>query len=474
MTFILPSFGASAIAAVPGGSFANDFSISLDGTNDYLDCGNLTSINGATNLSISLWFKLDNLTSGGVRPVLMVGGGSGSFYIYPNADTTLTYVTGTVAHSFTVSTWNTGQWYHLTTVHAGTSLEVYLDGSSIGTATVSAVASNQGNNLNIGRWSNGVGSVGNYTDGQIDEVALFTSALSSSDVTAIYNGGNGPTDISSLSPKHWWRMGDSDTGVSNGSSTPTIVSNVANSSAIKDHYALDFDGTNNYLSMGTSAISLDTNFTISAWFKPGTDALAGYDLIGGWGNASAGQARMMQILNSKLSFEIYLSRISGATTLSANTWYHGAVTFSGNNVEIFLNGSSDGTGTLSRSTMTSSETFIGGSAAMSAVGWQPFLGLIDEFAVFNSVLSATNISDIYNSGVPTDLGTNGLNLNPQGWWRMGDGGTWDGSNWSIPDASNNSNVGTTVNMFEADRVTDTPTANAILTNGPTYSDNVPT
>ena len=46
-------------------------------------------------------------------------------------------------------------------------------------------------------------------------------------------------------------------------------------------------------------------------------------------------------------------------------------------------------------------------------------------AIFNSALSATDASNIYNSGYPIDLGTNGLNLSPVGWWRMGDndGGT---------------------------------------------------
>lgn len=188
-----------------------------------------------------------------------------------------------------------------------------------------------------------------------------------------------------------------------------------------NQYSLSFDGTDDYLLMGTSAISLDTNFTISAWFKPTSNALSGYDFICGWGNNASGESRVMQILNSKLSFEIYFSRISGATTLSANTWYHGAVTFSGNDVEIFLNGSSDGTGTLSRSSMASSLTFAGGTPAMTAVGFIPFSGLIDEFAVFDSVLSSSNITAIYNSGVPADIST----LDPVGWWRMGDndGGT---------------------------------------------------
>ena len=107
MTFILPSFGASAISAVPasgggGGGFSNTYSVDFDGTNDYVDVGNVTQINSATNLSVSLWFKLDNLTSGGARPVLMAGG-PGTFYIWPNTDTTLSYVTGGVSHSFTVS-----------------------------------------------------------------------------------------------------------------------------------------------------------------------------------------------------------------------------------------------------------------------------------------------------------------------------------------------------------------------------------
>ena len=213
-------------------------------------------------------------------------------------------------------------------------------------------------------------------------------------------------------------------------------------------YSVEFDGTNDYLLMGTSAISLDTNFTISAWFKPTANALSGYDFIGGWGNKATGQSRVMQILNSRLSFEIYLSRINGATTLSADTWYHGAVTFSGNDVEIFLNGSSDGTGTLSRATMTSSLTFAGGTPAMTAVGFKPFSGLIDEFAVFDSVLSSSNITAMYNSGVPTDISS----LSPVGWWRMGDNDSGTGT--TITDQGSGGNNGT-------------------LTNGPTFSTTVP-
>jgi hypothetical protein len=55
------------------------------------------------------------------------------------------------------------------------------------------------------------GNDNKYTDGLLDEAALFNTAISDSDVTDIYNGGV-PNDISSLNPIGWWRMGDNDGG----------------------------------------------------------------------------------------------------------------------------------------------------------------------------------------------------------------------------------------------------------------------
>ena len=64
MTFILPSFGASAISAVPasggggGSAIQNDFSLSFDGTNSWLDIGDISSLTGSqANLSLSYWVK---------------------------------------------------------------------------------------------------------------------------------------------------------------------------------------------------------------------------------------------------------------------------------------------------------------------------------------------------------------------------------------------------------------------------------
>ena len=75
-------------------------------------------------------------------------------------------------------------------------------------------------------------------------------------------------------------------------------------------------------------------------------------------------------------------------------------------------------------------------------------GLIDEVAIFNSALSASDITAIYNSGTPDDLSS----YSPVGWWRMGDND--GGTGTTITDQGSGGNDGT-------------------LTNGPTFSTTVP-
>jgi hypothetical protein len=88
---------------------------------------------------------------------------------------------------------------------------------------------------------------------------------------------------------------------------------------------------------------------------------------------------------------------------------------------------------------------------------QYFNGLIDEVSIFDYSLDATEISTLYNSGVPTDL-SNTIGLTPPvHWWRMGDGATWNGTNWSVPDVGATGGMtGTSVNMELVDRFTDVP------------------
>jgi hypothetical protein len=205
MTFILPSFGASAISAVPGGASAwngNSYALDFDGTDDYMSLGNITAINSVANASYSFWYKSSVSSTLG-----LMGGGQGtSVYQWSNHGKLYANAWSADYHELTIPT--LGAWHHIVnTFDAGVS-KLYLDGSLQSTVnTGTTTASTSGNNFAVGKQIyNGL------AQGQklIDEVALFTSTLSVLDVTAIYNSG--PADLTSYSPVGWWRMGDNDSG----------------------------------------------------------------------------------------------------------------------------------------------------------------------------------------------------------------------------------------------------------------------
>ena len=68
---------------------------------------------------------------------------------------------------------------------------------------------------------------------------------------------------------------------------------------------------------------------------------------------------------------------------------------------------------------------------------------MDDVAIFNSELSASDVTSIYNSGYPKDESSTS---NLVGYWKMGDGATYP----TIPDDSSNSNDGTMTNMASDD------------------------
>ena len=103
---------------------------------------------------------------------------------------------------------STTEWYHIVSTYDGSrtnaGLKIYVNGSE--------AASTGANSMNAGAWTNNADfKVGRSTDGHIDEVSVYNSELSATDITTLYNSGI-PGDVTSLNPVGWWRMGDNDGG----------------------------------------------------------------------------------------------------------------------------------------------------------------------------------------------------------------------------------------------------------------------
>ena len=219
-------------------------------------------------------------------------------------------------------------------------------------------------------------------------------------------------------------------------------------SAFANQYSVSFDGSDDYIDIPDSTALETTAFTWSAWFYCTAinrfhmlvDTSTNYSFFLGYS--------IFVRNNNQIRFASYHANdiLDSTTTVSANTWYHVAATHESGSDKLYVNGSLEASGSASTFSVSNSASLRIGSSSIFSLYHQ---GLIDEVSFFNSALSASDVTAIYNSGVPADL----TSLSPVGWWRMGenDGGT-----------------GTTItNQGSASSIDGT------LTNGPTFSTTVP-
>lgn len=234
----------------------------------------------------------------------------------------------------------------------------------------------------------------------------------------------------------------------------TLTSGGALSTGLANTYSLDFDGTNDQIVVGNdSSLALTNDFTLSAWVYP-TSTGGGQRFIDrgtiyylGW-----------DVVNEKFEFTKFAvanKRVIADDTSDLNTWHHVVGVSSGGGgsgtSNLYVNGVSaaDELGSLGNVEVSTASIIIGSHADGAY-----FTGLIDEVAIWNVVLSAADVSSIYNSGKPNDL-TDASSYDADrtggliGYWRFE-----EGSGTSATDSSTNSNTGT-------------------LTNGPAYSTSVP-
>ena len=219
-----------SILNVQGSSFENTKSIALDGVDDYVDVGRITSLENTSSFSFSMWLYPTSYT--GVRTLLgRAPSGTDMFYAYTQnsngyvyfhvANGQTNYPRVVTSSSITLNTWGL-----LTFVYDGSlsgnlnRAKIYINGVLASTSTTAALipsaTSSDTSNFYFGRTNYASSPT---TQGIIDEVSAYNYSLSASDITTIYNSGV-PNNLNDLSipPVSWWRCGDGDTA-------PTLLDN---------------------------------------------------------------------------------------------------------------------------------------------------------------------------------------------------------------------------------------------------------
>lgn len=212
-TFTEQSLGITAPA------FANTRSFEFDGVNDYFETGLNLAFASVPNFTLSYWIKttatLTNYTSYFATAVNVTYAGSSYNYAAGKLDQRDTATGLLVAIQGSGSARGTtnvgdGNWHNIIQVYTDNGnntsrVRIYVDGNTtpeVDLASTLSYAPLTGD-LFIGARN---ALADKAFPGNVDEVSVFNSDQSSN-VATIYGTGT-PSDISTLNPLAWYRMGD--------------------------------------------------------------------------------------------------------------------------------------------------------------------------------------------------------------------------------------------------------------------------
>jgi len=351
--------GSSSLVELPTSSVAgNILSVSLwfNSTSNDSPIG-LFSARGATSPSVRFIITL-NRNASGDGTIGLDSGSSTNFIILGTYD----------------GDYNDGNWHHVVASINYTTKDfiVYIDGVSRISGNNSSISTSH----SIDKVYLGSNYSSQYLNGKIDQVRIFNKALSSSEVTSLYN---------------------------ENSSTFKKV-DIFNDAAA-GYYTLD--STDSFY---TSQFITDQNFTIGGWFyRTTTGGSAGYEALWTQGYAPSVRATVYGAAGASTGDRLYIYLHNGSTGVSYNTnidlptaeWFHLMKTYdmSTGSVKVYLNGALK----LTQSTITGNIYSASNSdpyfrIAKNSTNANGYInGRISQVRVYDSILTDEQVLDDYTT-----------------------------------------------------------------------------
>ncbi|WP_075520642.1 autotransporter domain-containing protein [Candidatus Pelagibacter communis] len=239
-------------------AFSADYSLSFDGSTNYVDFPFDASMNPTGDFSVNVWVKTgassDYQSAVTSRTDTINGDEGGGFMVYIAADEEWSFWAGDGADD---DTWaqvnsttdiNIGTWQMQTvTFQESTNvMKLYVDGVMIANGNNARVPivenTNQRLYIGAGRTNkyphipnNADNKVKYHFNGKIDEVGIWSSTLSDAEIVQLYNGGetlyageNYGDYASSGSLSEYWSMDDEVNGENNGTGSSTLFGEINN------------------------------------------------------------------------------------------------------------------------------------------------------------------------------------------------------------------------------------------------------
>jgi hypothetical protein len=274
--------------------------------------------------------------------------------------------------------------------------------------------------IGVYRYNNGSSAYA-YWNGKIDGLSVWQKELTQTEVTELYNSGNGKQitatpiitnglvlNLDASRKSSYPNTGTTWTDISGNGNNGTLTNGVGYTAS--NGGAMTFDGVNDRISLQNQNISSTGNWTISSWFN--LSALSTIDIDQSLYSQYIllpGNGRFILLLRNNGTttinkFELFLGsgsgysnqNIVGTTTAQINTVYNLVAIRNGSVFSLYLNGNLEASVNLSSINVSILQTTpeIGG-INNGNFGW--FNGKIYNTLVYNRSLSTSEITQNFNA-----------------------------------------------------------------------------
>lgn len=299
---------------------------------------------------------------------------------------------------------------------------VYINSTVFATANLGKNLILSDNSVfNIGNNAWQAGGIDTF-NGMITNVQFYDSYLSPSQINYLFQQGLAGSPISDAGLIGWWPLAGNAVDYSNTKATTTMSFNVlfknvafANYTLTNPNYAISFVpnsvGAGNGL-VGNSATLgfIGNQFTLAGWINPKPKQYAPNDnMFYSYGARAGGVSNAVAIGIQQDGVPVLGTYGTGATSnftplygpsVNLNTWNFEAGVVNGRSVSLFLNGVWVNGTLASAPGITQGNVRIGGPYNGVGVANNLFNGSISNVYVYNSVLTAQQIQQLWTNGFP--------------------------------------------------------------------------
>ena len=432
-----------------------------------IDCTNNSSLTPTSAISISLWVKTSD--TGNFRGLIdKWNGGSSTGYMIDlgpsgsNQGKARFSISDQTSVVTTVAI-NDGAWHHIVVTCDNTDGFIYLDGVQNSTGSLTMTGITNSHNLKIA--SDNSSTLG--FDGEISNVQIFNTALSatgSNSVETLYNNGSPLTSMSGFtSLQGWWKLdasatfdgsnwsipddsSNSNTGTSSGMSQANLVQSDLSFTSGYSPYALQLDGTSNYITVSNSTAY--SSYSVSCWVNavtlPSYGRLVSLDSVN---HRFLGLHFDGTLISGYRPVGGSWNQLFTSSTITTGTWNHIVLVDNGTNTKIYVNGVEN---TLSNSIAVDGPTYYIGTYGVQLSNF--FDGKLSNISTWNAALTPTQVTEIYNEGVPSNLNNHSAYSNLVSWWQLGSNSSFNSNSWTCLDEKGTNTGVSSTNMSEVDIV----------------------